>query len=460
VEHEGRPFLQAMAPNAWARIPESGPAFVNGAYVVPGKLTQVKVLVYGRTAEGEEVLIHEEYTLGEKGMEWYIPDDIVRVTSISFGNVASGIPLDQYGSLGDLHTLPYREEQTIGAGGYRPWERLEAPSGFNNDEDANAYLASLDRLRGAFAAGIQNPSFLQEDGESIMVILKARNPDLYDIPKEVERRMAGFQGSESQRASQSAYLTRLFSDQFRYVVEEIQKNLKDHNISIRLLMGEASGAIARYPEDSAEARRSFLDRVNEKKIPGLPSPLFHYLSLTPATLFDLALAHEEDMLSLDAKMRELRAAGNNIGGGGETDYQRFLKSLSPELRSFFEALGPGARRAFQVAWGGGAYFTGPAEREDVVVGNDLVALVQGNYIAAAKWLGSLYDSDPVYAVAVAEREGIQDVLVACGCDGGVVVAGGGTESTINVDELARKLTQGVMTTGRAGSMEKPLEGAN
>src|SRR3989344_285515 len=177
-----------MAPNAWARIPESGPAFVNGAYVVPGKLTQVKVLVYGRTAEGEEVLIHEEYTLGEKGMEWYIPDDIVRVTSISFGNVASGIPLDQYGSLGDLHTLPYRAEQTIGAGGYPPWERLEAPSGFNNDEEANAYLASLDRLRGAFAAGIQNPSFLQEDGESIMVILKARNPDLYDIPNEGEGR--------------------------------------------------------------------------------------------------------------------------------------------------------------------------------------------------------------------------------------------------------------------------------
>ena len=209
------------------RFPENGPAFVNGAYMVPGKLTQMRVLVYGKTAEGEEVLIHEEYALSEKGMEWYIPEDVVRVTHIAFGNVASGIPLPEYGSLGDLHTLPSREEQTISAGGYRPWERLEAPSGFNNDEDANAYLASLDRLRGAFAAGIQNPYFLQENGESIMVILKARNPDLYDIPKEVERRMAGFSGSESQRSSQSAYLTRLFSDQFPSILLKIQKNQRN-----------------------------------------------------------------------------------------------------------------------------------------------------------------------------------------------------------------------------------------
>src|SRR3989344_226113 len=69
---------------------------------IPGKLTQMRVSVYGRTASGEERLIHEEYTLGVKGEEWYIPEDIVRVTSIAFGNVASGIPLPEYGSLGDL----------------------------------------------------------------------------------------------------------------------------------------------------------------------------------------------------------------------------------------------------------------------------------------------------------------------------------------------------------------------
>jgi len=145
-----------------------------------------------------------------------------------------------------------------------------------------------------------------------------------------------------------------------------------------------------------------------------------------------AMRHGEFLGKIAPHFAEVRAKaialGVNPNGDGivHNDLQQFLDDIPDWLREFYEELPAEAQRAFRMAYAGGEYWQGERDHEQLVVGENLVALVENGNLAAAQWLALALHDDPSYAYEVA-LGGVEGVLVAM-LGGGTTVTSGSESS--------------------------------
>ena len=411
--NEGKLILTAERPNAVILAQNERLALLDGFTVTPGPLTQIQVRVEGKNEQGETIILFEELFMDAKHVGWSIPEGI-SVTRVVFGNLQmGGIALPNYGQLTDLSVAQGRSVAVALPHSDTPWENLRRQipeNGFPDDESANAFLNMLERLRGAYASSIgANPYLLREGGESAVAVLNALSPQL---------------------AAVTVNSSRTLRDQWLYTVQQIEKNIRQNNTNVRLLMGEIAGAISTSSEDRLQAWISFKNRFDGKHIQGLSyDPLFAYSGATLESLFDLAWSDKEKIVEMTAAFKELRSIAN-VGGPVRNylaEFEEFLKKQSPELYEFFKSIPISVQNSIRMAQGYWKWNTGGetnlTRATDLVIGNAVWALASTGNLALANRLIVQIDVHPWEEVASLLRE--YGTVTAIAMFEGTTVAGGG-----------------------------------
>ncbi|MBT4021741.1 hypothetical protein HOD71_00780, partial [Candidatus Peribacteria bacterium] len=321
----------------------------NQMHVVPNAIWATHVTVNGRVADGENVMLFDEFIMDEKDIQWDIPEDVVGIGAyFESGN--------QGGSIGSfvVDAAPLVEEGDIPSS----WKNVKvSKTGFSSEERRHELTERLQELQRHYIVDMNHPLQVKTDDAAIQELMYRSRPEWRNENTDeiiANKMPSHLSEGSSDYSKEFAYQRKLLIQQWGYVFSESRSSLynTNHNNGVaieyatQLVLDQSiSNPKSKFDNDMESARfRRNLGMVTDAPVSG-GNPNYHYVDVVNMNLNEITaiMDHFQGLIDI-ARRLPILDGGNSLPPAGDA-LTEFMDSLPEDLRELFMSLNNEQREA-------------------------------------------------------------------------------------------------------------------